>query len=193
MWLTSSNIVQFKNHTDNDTEDDLARAASGARSYVENSKVNESVLLMKFYSLSSRVVNYLLSDRDGKELDLPFEVNDEELQIILFPISTFVLGRSGTRKTMVLTMKLFERERLHLTVLGILHGVQSDSLLHGKQKIEVGEDVEETKRDSLRQIFVTVSPKLCHAVKQHVSHLKSSLYGGNSSTDSSSVDMDDFD
>ncbi|XP_038701351.1 uncharacterized protein LOC119998175 isoform X2 [Tripterygium wilfordii] len=192
-WLTSSNIVRFKNLTDNDTEEDLTGAASEARSYVENSKVSESLLLMKFYSLSSSVVNYLLSNRDGKELDLPFEVTDEELQIILFPRSTFVLGRSGTGKTTVLTMKLFERERLHLMLMERLHGVQNDSLLHGKQKSGVGEDVEETKRETLRQLFVTVSPKLCHAVKQHISNLKRSLYGENSSTESSSIDVEDID
>ncbi|KAF5747513.1 hypothetical protein HS088_TW05G00235 [Tripterygium wilfordii] len=192
-WLTSSNIVRFKKLTDNDTEDDLTGAASEAGSYVENSKVSESLLLMKFYSLSSSVVNYLLSDCDGKELDLPFEVTDEELQIILFPRSTFVLGRSGTGKTTVLTMKLIERERLHLKLMEKLYGVQSDSLLHGKQKNEVAEDVVETKRETLRQLFVTVSPKLCHAVKQHISHLKRSLYDGNSSTESSSIDVDDID
>jgi len=39
------------------------------RIYVENSKVEESFLLMKFYSLSSVVVSHLLSDRNSNELE----------------------------------------------------------------------------------------------------------------------------
>ena len=68
---------------------------------------------MKFYSLSSVVVSHLLSDRNSDELELPFEVSDEEHDIILFPRSTFVLGRSGTGKTTVLTIKLLKKEILH--------------------------------------------------------------------------------
>ncbi|GJZ22674.1 UvrD-like helicase, ATP-binding domain, P-loop containing nucleoside triphosphate hydrolase [Tanacetum coccineum] len=45
-----------------------------ARSYVENSKVSESLLLMKFYSLSRGVMSHLLS---GYEVNLPMQVTDE--------------------------------------------------------------------------------------------------------------------
>jgi hypothetical protein len=40
------------------------------------------------------------------------------------------------------------------------------------QEKEAEETIAEKERAALRQLFVTVSHKLCYAVKQHVSHLK---------------------
>lgn len=172
-WPPSLDIVRFKDLSINET--DLVGAASDGRSYVENSKVSESLLLMKFYSLSSGVVNHLLSDRDGRELDLPFEVTDQEMEIILFDRSSFILGRSGTGKTTVLTMKLFQKEKLfHMSQEGV-YSVNSNALENVSQE-EVQEGSVETRGTVLRQLFVTVSPKLCLAVKQHVSHLKRCVY-----------------
>lgn len=155
-------IVLFENLSINETGSHLVGAASDSRSYVENSVVSESLSLMKFYSLSSGVVNHLLSDRDGSELDLPSEVTDEETKIILYNRSSFVLGRSGTGKTTALTMKLFQKEKLHHMALEGLYGVNS----------KVKENSVATKRTVLRQLFVTISPELCYPVKQHVSRLK---------------------
>ncbi|KAF3432421.1 hypothetical protein FNV43_RR27161 [Rhamnella rubrinervis] len=189
-WPPSWDIVRFKDLSINET--DLAGAASDGRSYVENSKVSESLLLMKFYSLSSGVVTHLLSDRDGRELDLPFEVTDQEMEIILFDRSSFILGRSGTGKTTVLTMKLFQKEKLyHISQEGV-HSVKCNSLDNVSQE-EVQESSVETRGTVLRQLFVTVSSKLCLAVKQHVSHLKSFACGGSSSDKSSSADIDYID
>ena len=129
--------------------------------------MSDSLLLMKFYSLSLGVVRHLLSDRDARELDLPFEVTDEQLDMILFPRSTFILGRSGTGKTTVLIMKLFQKEKLHNMALEGFFGVNNSS-----QETEAEKDLEKTERVILRQLFVTVSPKLCFAVKQHISHMK---------------------
>ncbi|KAJ4710306.1 UvrD-like Helicase, ATP-binding domain, P-loop containing nucleoside triphosphate hydrolase [Melia azedarach] len=182
-WAASSNIVRFKNVADNGSGSDLTGAASDSSSYIENSKVTDSLLLMKFYSLSRGVVSHLLSDRDGRELDLPFEVTDEQLEIILSPRSTFILGRSGTGKTTVLTMKLFQREKLHHMVEEGSYGVNKNTPL---AEDNVG------KRDFLRQLFVTVSPKLCFAVKQHISQMKSSAFGGEFPAESSLVDVDDI-
>ncbi|XP_061990633.1 uncharacterized protein LOC133709044 [Rosa rugosa] len=116
-----------------------------------------------FYSLSSGVVNHLLSDREGRELVLPFEVTDEEMEAILYNRSTFIAGRSGTGKTTVLTMKLFQKEQYYNMAEEGLSAVEQSS---GGFNATV-----------LRQIFVTVSPKLCIAVKQHVSNLKSFASG----------------
>ncbi|KAF3433722.1 hypothetical protein FNV43_RR24825 [Rhamnella rubrinervis] len=126
-----------------------------------------SLLLMKFYSLSSGVVNHLLSDHDGRELDLPFEVLDQEMKIILFLHSSFILGGSGTGKTTALTMKLFQKEKLYHISQERVHSVKSNSLDN--------------------------CPKLCLAVKQHVSHLKSFACGGSSSDKNSSTDIDYID
>ena len=58
-------------------------------------------------------------------------------------------------------MKLFQKEKLHHMARELLYE---------------GKEVEETatgmKENVLHQLFVTVSPKLCYAVKQQVSHLK---------------------
>ncbi|XP_065635673.1 uncharacterized protein LOC111997665 [Quercus suber] len=139
-------------------------------------------MLMKLYFLSSGIETHLLSNNDGGELDLPFEISNQELEIILFPRSTFVLGRSSIGKTTVLTMKLFLKEKLH-------H--KARELLYKEKEVEV--TATGMKENVLHQLFVTVSPRLCFAVKQHVSHLKSFSCGGNSSKGSSSIDMDDFD
>ncbi|KAL2343585.1 hypothetical protein Fmac_004870 [Flemingia macrophylla] len=141
---------------------------------------------MKFYSLSSVVVSHLLSDRNSDELDLPFEVSDEEYEIILFPKSTFVLGRSGTGKTTVLTMKLFQKESMHHMAVEGIYAV-FPCLNHDK-KYEESPTVND--RPVLRQLFVTVSPKLCQAVKHHVERLKRFICGANFSAESSSIEDD---
>ncbi|KAF3974968.1 hypothetical protein CMV_001742 [Castanea mollissima] len=181
-WSISFDIVRIKKLDNHENGIDLSGCATDGRSYVENARVNESLMLMKFYSLSSGVVTHLLSNHDGGELDLPFEVSDQELEIILLPKSTFVLGRSGTGKTTVLTMKLFQKEKLHHMARELLY-----------EEKEVEETAAGMKENVLHQLFVTVSPKLCYAVKQHASHFKSFLCGGNSSKGSSLIDMDDFD
>ncbi|XP_068331789.1 uncharacterized protein [Pyrus communis] len=183
-WPPTLDIPRFKDLNNTEAESDLVGDTSDGRSYVENSQVNESLLLLKFYSLSSGVVNHLLSDREGRELDLPFEVTDQEMEIILYQRSTFILGRSGTGKTTVLTMKLFQKEQcFQLAEQGCL----------GSQNSNVGQSSSATQERTLHQLFVTVSPKLCFAIKQHVLHLKSFACGGSDSAEKSSIDMADFD
>ncbi|KAK4842428.1 hypothetical protein QYF36_021493 [Acer negundo] len=190
-WAASSDIFQVKNLADNEKED-LSRASSDATSYFDYSKASESLLPMKFYSLSSSVVSHLLSGRDVRELDLPLQVTDEQLEMILFPKSTFILGQSGTGKTTILTMKLFQKEKLHHMEYEKFFGVESSGHLHISPENEV-EGIQKTKRAMLRQLFVTVSPKLCYAVKQHISHLKSSAFGCKFPAESSLIDVDDMD
>ncbi|KAL7163145.1 hypothetical protein ACSBR2_039278 [Camellia fascicularis] len=190
-WVTSFDIVRFKNLDNHVHGNESSGGTIDGRSYVENSKVNESLLLMKFYSLSSGVVSHLLSGHDGKELDLPFEVTDQESEIILFPRSTFILGRSGTGKTTVLTMKLFRKERHHHFASKGICADEASTSTDVSQRNDVGDCVVEIKDSVLRQLFVTVSPKLCYAIKQHVSGLKRFADGGNFSGENSSTDMED--
>ncbi|XP_071714348.1 uncharacterized protein [Rutidosis leptorrhynchoides] len=172
-WPASQELTRFRSRSDNEDEDKENVNAGDGRSYVENSKVSESLLLMKFYSLSSGVVNHLLS---GKDIDLPMQVTDEQMNIILFSKSSFIIGRSGTGKTTILTMKLFQKEQLFR--------VSSEGLYEESKPIdvmkEVDDDLEESKPTVLHQLFVTVSPKLCYAVKQHVSQLTNISSSGNS-------------
>jgi hypothetical protein len=174
-WSCSFDIIRIKNLDSCENVINLSGSASDGRSYVENVKVSESLMLMKFYALSPGVVGHLLSNHDGSKLDLPFEVTDHELEIILFPRSTFILGRSGTGKTTVITMKLFQKEKLHHMAKEIFYGVKSSRPVN-IQEMETEETISEKERTILRQLFVTVSHKLCYAVKQHVSHLKRCVY-----------------
>ncbi|PWA79190.1 uvrD-like Helicase, ATP-binding domain, P-loop containing nucleoside triphosphate hydrolase [Artemisia annua] len=151
--------------------------------YVENSKVSESLLLMKFYSLSHGVVSHLLS---GKEVDLPMQVTDEQMDIISSRKSSFIIGRSGTGKTTILTTKLVQHEqKFRIASDGIYEGECSQF-----RGAEVVQDCHDSKMSVLRQLFVTVSPKLCYAVKQNVSHLTSISRNGNSSAVNNLDDMD---
>ncbi|KZV14915.1 hypothetical protein F511_40287 [Dorcoceras hygrometricum] len=165
IWSSSDVIVRFKILDDTKSS---TNSATDRRNYVENSRVSESLLLMKFYSLSSGSVNHLLSDQEGREVELPFEVTEEEREIIIFPRSSFILGRSGTGKTTVLTMKLFQKLQLYYIASG--ESIATPNKTSAREDVV---DVQLQGHSTLRQLFVTVSPKLCHAVKRHVSQLKS--------------------
>lgn len=164
IWSSSDVVVRFK--ILDDTKSSI-NSAVDSRNYVENSRVSESLLLMKFYSLSSGTVNHLLSDREGGEVELPFEVTEEEREIIMFPRSSFILGRSGTGKTTVLTMKLFQKLQQYCIASG-----ESIATPNKMSARDSDDDIHSRSQSTLRQLFVTVSPKLCHAVKRHVSLLK---------------------
>ncbi|KAI4387373.1 hypothetical protein MLD38_005211 [Melastoma candidum] len=155
--------------------------------YVENTRVSESLLLMKFYSLTQDAASCLLSSNGDGELSLPFELTMQEQEIVDFPQSSFILGRSGTGKTTILTMKLFLREKR------FREARYGSFASHNSTEIDVGLSPEEKTRDVLHQLFVTVSPKLCFAIKKHVSQLQSFALGGKFQTESSSVnnDLDD--
>ncbi|XP_039054692.1 uncharacterized protein LOC120197159 [Hibiscus syriacus] len=190
---TSLDVVRYKTLRPDEVENSSTGSASGGGCYLENSKVSESLLLMKFYSLSSGVVSHLLCDHDGRELELPFEVTDHERSIILFPRSTFILGRSGTGKTTVLTMKLFKQEQSHLLATEGFDPVTTNStndVLRANRNMGA---VGRTETTQLRQLFVTVSPKLCYAVKHHVLQLKRFVSNGKFSQESASQEADDID
>ncbi|XP_060209393.1 uncharacterized protein LOC132636503 isoform X2 [Lycium barbarum] len=191
-WKLCREIVQYKSITASSLNDESTGAIDG-RSYVENSRVSESLLLMKFYSLSSGVVNHLLSNHHGEELDLPFEVNNEEREIIQFRRSSFILGRSGTGKTTVLTMKLLQKEQQHHNSIEGLDKAANKEV--NQCAVPINEEIQcvrEAGRATLRQLFVTVSPKLCYAVKQQISQLKSFACGGSFSAESS-FEIDELD
>ncbi|XP_062113018.1 uncharacterized protein LOC133824159 [Humulus lupulus] len=181
-WPLSSNIVCFEDLS-------LHQVGNDYRSYFQNSRINESPLPMKFYSLSNCVVNHMLSDRDGRELDLPFEVPDQEREIILFNKSTFVLGRSGTGKTTVLSTKLFQKEYMHRLTMEGLYGAKSNGSGNVNKKNVVTRNSGKTTGNVLRQLFVTASPKLCDTVKHSISFLRS----GSHSAESGMIDKDNID
>ena len=152
-WPASQKIARFRYVSGGENESEVSMNPGTVRNHIENSKVSESLLLMKFYSLSCGVVSHLLS---GKEVDLPMQVTDEQMDIILSPKSSFIIGRSGTGKTTILTMKLFQCEQKFR--------IASEGIYEGENSRCRGAKV-------LHQLFVTVSPKLCYTVKQNVSQL----------------------
>ncbi|GJW79162.1 UvrD-like helicase, ATP-binding domain, P-loop containing nucleoside triphosphate hydrolase, partial [Tanacetum coccineum] len=109
---------------DCEDESEVSVKSNDARNYVENSKVSESLLLMKFYSLSRGVVSHLLS---GKKVDLTMQVTDEQIDIISSRKSSFITGRSGTGKTTLLTTKLFQHEQKFR--------IDSDGIYEGENKL----------------------------------------------------------
>ncbi|GKD48444.1 hypothetical protein Tco_1277420, partial [Tanacetum coccineum] len=119
---------------------------------------------LRFYLLSYEVVCHLLS---GRQVDLPMQVTDEQMDVILLSKSSFIIGRSVTEKTTILTMKLFQNEqRIANDSVGIYEAEN-----YQLREAGVVHDPENNKPTVLRQLFMTVSPQLCYAVKQHVSHL----------------------
>jgi hypothetical protein len=169
IWDIEHDLVRYKKDcTVGDKKDhDLVDRAYA----MEISKVNESFLLMKFYSLSSGMARHLLTATDGSQIDIPFELTDEEEAVIRFPHTSFILGRSGTGKTTILTMKLIQVEQRSLIASQGLHVAEID--LPGADDKNIKPLKETSKRENfVKQVFITVSPKLCSAIKNHISRLK---------------------
>ncbi|XP_071695484.1 uncharacterized protein [Rutidosis leptorrhynchoides] len=164
-WPATTEIIQCKKGK---CDDKMFMGGEKEKNYVETVTVRESLLLMKFYPLSTGAVTNMISGCDGGDLGLEFELTEQEKAVVSFGKSSFILGRSGTGKTTVLTMKLFQNEQLHHLACEGLH--------------EVTERNEEANEDVLRQIFVTFSPKLCYAVKQHYGEWKRLTCGESSSS-----------
>ncbi|KAM0878006.1 hypothetical protein ACQ4PT_035133 [Festuca glaucescens] len=93
IWGVEHDLVRYKKDctVDAKKDHDLMDKAYA----MENSEVTESFLLMKFYSLSSGMAKHLLTATDGSQIDIPFELTDEEEAIIRFPHTSFILGRLG--------------------------------------------------------------------------------------------------
>ncbi|KAJ0765120.1 putative TPR and ankyrin repeat-containing protein [Helianthus annuus] len=182
-WPASQEFIKFRSLSNGEGDREASLIPGDGRIYVENSKVSESLLLMKFYSLSRGVVSQLLSAR---EFDLPMQVTDEQMDIILFCKSSFIIGRSGTGKTTVLTTKLLQNE-LNFRVAS--EGT-SEAEINRIRDVESTDDSESSKPCILRQLFVTVSPKLCYVVKKHVSHVTSFSCHGSTSAEINLEDAD---
>ncbi|CAI6007409.1 unnamed protein product [Closterium sp. NIES-65] len=164
-------------------------------SALERAPVDESVLLMKFYQLSLGSARQLLTAAQG---ELPFEVNEQEALIVHYLGSLFVLGRSGTGKTTIFTHRLLRLERMFLRAMGergqLGPAVETGSGVSGRGSAvrarvggeggrgkavgegkggreEGGEDGEGREArgvGTLRQVIVTLSSRLCAAIRHHV-------------------------
>jgi hypothetical protein len=95
--------------------------------------IEESTLLMKFCSITP---DYTRASCDSIEVDLPFELTEEQRNIIVFPRSTFLLGRSGTGKTTVLTTKMIRNEKLHHVAVERVYGPYSTASESSENAVE---------------------------------------------------------
>jgi hypothetical protein len=155
-WPRSANIQKFKSvGTNNTKEGDLVPSVD-ENDAAQNSMIEESTLLMKFCSITP---DYTLSSCDSIEVDLPFELTEEQRNIVNFPRSTFLFGRSGTGKTTVLMTKMIRNEKLHHVAVERVYGPYSNAR-------------ESSERPVLRQLFVTSSPGLCQEIRHHVTCFK---------------------
>ncbi|PWA46185.1 uvrD-like Helicase, ATP-binding domain, P-loop containing nucleoside triphosphate hydrolase [Artemisia annua] len=182
-WPASQVMTRFRHLVSDESHNDVSVNPGGGRNYVENSKVSESLLLMKFYLLSYEVVCHSLS---GRQVDLPMQMTDEQMDVILVKKSSFIIGRSGTGKTTILIRKLFQNEQRVVNNSVGTYAAENNQL----REAEVVHNPDNNKPTVLRQLFVTVSPQLCYAVKQHVSHLTSNSSNGNSSAEIGLEDVD---
>ncbi|KAF0892282.1 hypothetical protein E2562_014852 [Oryza meyeriana var. granulata] len=182
IWDAEQDIVRYKKDQEVDAQEDHDHVDLSYA--MENSKVSESFLLMKFYSLSSGVAKHLLTATDGSEIDIPFELTDEEQAIIRFPLTSFILGRSGTGKTTVLTMKLIQIEQQSLIASQGLNLDEAD--FFGADNKNSTPPKESSKVEtSVKQVFITVSPKLCSAIRNQICKLK--RYGSGDVSDQASI------
>lgn len=161
-WPRTANIRKFKSVGANNTEESDLVDSEDAKNAAENSMIEESTLLMKFCALSP---DHMHTGRDDIEVDLPFELTDEQCNIVIFPRSTFVLGRSGTGKTTALKTKLIQNEKSHHVAVERVYGLNYTASESNEIDVEL-------KRPILRQLFVTLSPGLCQEIKYHVSCFK---------------------
>ncbi|CAD6264208.1 unnamed protein product [Miscanthus lutarioriparius] len=169
VWEDVHDIIRYKKDSRVDEEEDHDHVDTSCA--LESTRVSENFLLMKFYSLSSGVAKHLLTANDGTEIDIPFELSDEEEAIIRFPLTSFILGRSGTGKTTVLTMKLIQIEQQSLIASQGPALGEVDSFEVDNQNVVQSKDA--GKQESfVKQVFITVSPKLCSAIKNQILRLK---------------------
>ncbi|KAG0608710.1 hypothetical protein M758_8G126400 [Ceratodon purpureus] len=179
-WSSDQSVAKFKTLEQRSVKplpDRDVEADEDKKSLRENSAVDDSVLLMKFYSLSSGIAHQLLTASDGSQLSLPFDVNEQEAAIIQYPSSSFIIGRSGTGKTTVITTKLLEREQKFW--------IASNGTSGGDCEDDSG-----TSTTFLKQALITLSPKLCAAVKHNISKTRRSMQ---LATDGAAAERDESD
>lgn len=111
----------------------------------------------KTYALSQDVVSRLLQAKEGENIQLLFNVSDDENQLIHGNGPQFILGRSGTGKTTVMLYRMINNEKL----------VKSEI---SRGQIEC-QDI--TQLLDYRQLLVTASPVLAIAIRE--SYLKLSM------------------
>ncbi|KAJ3126030.1 hypothetical protein HK100_010485 [Physocladia obscura] len=151
-------------------------------------KMHESAVTAKFIPLSKMMLCWLISDAvDNEDVEFPFSISQQEHQILEYPNSVIVVGRSGTGKTSCSIFRLLAHWHTRIVDFN-LNGFISDSFGKNPTVRQIDEPTNEdaTNLSSekpvfiFRQIFVTASPKFCSRVQAYFRSLSKSLNpGGN--------------
>ncbi|CAG8450090.1 7512_t:CDS:10 [Dentiscutata heterogama] len=120
-------------------------------------KVHKMLVTNKFIPLSKNLFKSVVLGGTG----FTFQVSEDEYNIIKYPTSAIVIGRSGTGKT---TCIVFRQIASYL--MKSSHKLFKAPSLYN--------NVIEESVFNKRQIFVTVSPTLCTRVKQYFNRLRES-------------------
>ncbi|GAX74067.1 hypothetical protein CEUSTIGMA_g1517.t1, partial [Chlamydomonas eustigma] len=163
------------------------KAPSSSSHGEECSSVQDSLIFMKFFPLSSAVATALCWSKQGSSLELLFKLNRKETRIVDYPKSAFIQGRSGTGKTTVIVKKMLQLEEAYEAYVAYVSS--------GEGSYSVGEAGSDDSRDlhrgsstndqpahvqqggKLRQLLVTLSPKLCAALRSSISKVKATQAG----------------
>ncbi|KAJ3181893.1 hypothetical protein HDU85_003409 [Gaertneriomyces sp. JEL0708] len=116
----------------------------------------DAMAYVKTYSLRTHYLN-ILANGATKSVELPFELSEEERQIIRYPKSLIIVGRSGTGKTTVMLQKMCVR---HV------------GLSEHEEALELG-DVEDGHpgMPQPHQLMLTVSSRLSSMMREHYHNL----------------------
>ncbi|KAF9524672.1 hypothetical protein CPB83DRAFT_909779 [Crepidotus variabilis] len=112
-------------------------------------EIHSLLVLEKFITFSQALLNSIIAELDVAHV---FDVSPQEMEIIQYPNSCYVLGRSGTGKTTTMLFKMLGIQRAY-----------------------------EQRRDTMakpRQVFVTQSRVLAGKVEEYFSKLLDSLSTG---------------
>ncbi|GAX84802.1 hypothetical protein CEUSTIGMA_g12223.t1 [Chlamydomonas eustigma] len=161
-----------------------APSSSSLGATMECSSVQDSLILMKFFPLSSAVATALCWSKQGSSLELLFKLNREETRIVDYPKSAFIQGRSGTGKTTVIVKKMLQLEEAYEAYVSSGEGSYS----MGGAGSDVSRDLHRgsftndqpahvQQGGKLRQLLVTLSPKLCAALRSSISKVKATQAG----------------
>ncbi|KAI9094369.1 hypothetical protein DFS34DRAFT_247146 [Phlyctochytrium arcticum] len=102
---------------------------------------------MKSYLLDSQIIT-LLTGGNMADINLPFQMSDDEHRILQYPTSLMIVGRSGTGKTTVMIQKMHARN----LALGSVPDLQESLMRHAAGP---------------RQLMVTLSSQLCLKMKEY--------------------------
>ncbi|PCH33049.1 hypothetical protein WOLCODRAFT_159800 [Wolfiporia cocos MD-104 SS10] len=109
-------------------------------------KLHEMLVLDKYVTFSQAFLNSILADQDVAHV---FNVSEKEQEIIEYPLSCYVIGRSGTGKTTTMMFKMLGIERAWKMCDGAMA--------------------------KPRQVFVTQSGVLARKVQEYFNKLSESL------------------